>query len=68
MIRLGGKDTVNLLGVRRLGRRVEVFVNDVSVLGPADLGWSGPVNILLGVAAEVPNVRAEFERIDISAP
>ena len=60
-----GKDVFNRIGIRRIGRCVELFVNGESVLGPVDVEWEGPARILLGVAAEMPNVRAEFDRFEV---
>ncbi|WP_406698332.1 family 16 glycoside hydrolase [Singulisphaera sp. Ch08] len=67
-IRTGRKDAFNLIGVRLVARRVEVFVNRVRVIGPVLLDWDPAFSrILLGVTAEVPNIRAEFDRFDLWA-
>jgi hypothetical protein len=63
-VHVGGQD-FNRLGIRRVGKTVEVFVNGTSVLGPVPLEWEGPVSAYLGVAADVPNVRAEFDRMEV---
>jgi hypothetical protein len=60
-----GKGDLNKLGIRRIGKTVEIYVNGVSVLGPVPLEWAGPVTMFLGVAADVPNMRAEFERVEV---
>jgi hypothetical protein len=60
-----GKGDLNKLGIRRVGKTVEVFVNGTSVLGPVPIEWAGPVTMFLGVAADVPNIRAEFERVEV---
>jgi hypothetical protein len=45
---------------------VEVFVDGESVLGPVDVEWEGTARILLGVPAEIPNIRAEYDRFEVS--
>jgi hypothetical protein len=62
---LAGGPKFNTLGIRRVGKTVEVFVNGASVLGPVPLEWAGPVSAFLGVAADVPNIRAEFDRLEV---
>ena len=65
-IKTGGRGESNQLGIRVVGRRVEVLVNGFRVIGPVPLDWDpSPGTISLGVTAEVPNIRVEFDRFEI---
>ena len=53
-----------VLNVRK--RRVEIFINGVQVYDPVNLDWDvTPANLSLGIDCKVPNIRAEFDRIEI---
>jgi hypothetical protein len=64
-IRNPAADIFNTLGLRRVGRTLEVFVNGERVVAPIALDWVGPERVYLGVAADIPNIRAEYSRFQV---
>jgi serine/threonine protein kinase len=64
-IRTPAADVFNTIGLRRVGRTLEVFVNGEPVVGPIVLDWVGPERVFLGVAADIPNIRAEYSRFQV---
>jgi hypothetical protein len=58
-----GANTVRLDVAKR---RLDIFVNGVRVCPPLTFDWDmTPASVAVGVGCAVPNVRAEFDRVEI---